>query len=89
MKSDISDMLTHLIKDEFGGTKYTQYTLAQMKERIETYITSETKTRNIKTGCAEYNKVRRLIQKSKSAKNKEELLTFLTETLLTIGGLSA
>lgn len=86
MGKEIQDILTYLIKDTFGGTKYTQYTLPQMKATIETYINSELKKRNIKSGNAEYNKLKRFISKTKAASSKEQILTYLSETLLTLGG---
>lgn len=89
MKSDIQEMLTYLIKDAFGGTKYQQFTLQQMKDAVDKYITDESKKRNIKSGNAEYNKLRRLVQKAKAAPSKEKLLTDLTETLLSMGGFKA
>lgn len=88
MKKDIQDMLTYLIQDAFGKTKYQQYTLQQMKDIVDKYISDESKKRNIKPGNAEYNMVRRLVQKAKRASSKEQLLTDISETLLAMGGYS-
>lgn len=60
-----------------------------MKTTVDKYITEESKKRNIKSGNAEYNKLRRLVQKAKTASSKEQLLTYLTETLLSMGGFKA